>query len=105
MDHDSDDPRKYPAGAGSSDGPADNESVGGRGRTTDDGAELKDADSSQKNPFRRVEGINAADKQLEGSLRKHIGASVPANVAQRMELIRHAWNSCSNDSTILSVSK
>lgn len=86
--HDDDDRAgNYPSGAQPGNGPSDDEHRRTWSCSTECGADLEDGNGGQKDPFRRIEGVDSAEDELEGTARDEIGTGVPTDIAQRIKLV------------------
>ena len=63
--------------------------------------DLEDANGAEENPLVVVESVDSAHDQLEGASSEQVGAGVPSNVVERVELIRDCGNGRRDDCAIL----
>ena len=101
VQHDDDCAREDARGSGASDCTADDEGNGIGGRATYDGTQLKNANGGQEDPFRVVECVHPAHDELERACSEHVGAGVPSNVVEGVEVVRDGRNSGCDDGAIL----
>ena len=100
--HDDDDgSREDPRGACTSYCPADDEGSGGGSSPAYCRADFKQDDGVDEDPFRVVEGVDAAHEELKGATSKHVGAGVPSDVIEGMEFVRDCRDGGCDDCTVL----
>ena len=73
------------------------------GSTANDRANFEEGNGGNKNILGVIEGIDSADKELEGGACKHVGRAVPSNVAKGMEVVRYGGDGCCDYCAVLNV--
>ena len=101
VQHDDDCTREDARGSGTGYCTADDEGDGIGGSATYDGTKLENANGGEEDPFRVVECVHPAHDELEGARSEHVGAGVPSNVVEGIEVIGDGRNSGCDDCAIL----
>lgn len=99
--HDDDCSRKDARGAHTS-YCATNDEGGGIGSSpTYDRTEFEYANGPEKDPFGVVESVDSAHDELEGGSGEQVGAGVPSNVSEGVEVIGDCRDSGCDDGAVL----
>ena len=101
MREDNDGSRKDAPRAKTGDSAADYERLGCGGHAADQGAELEDEEGTKIDPLDVEEGVDLSVQQLEGAGGEEVGAAIPANIVQRVELVSYARDSGGYDGIVL----
>lgn len=75
--------------AHSGDRSANDKCYGVGGCTTDQGADFEDGESGEVDPFEVQEGVHLSEEELEGASCEEVGGAVPADIINRLELVRN----------------
>lgn len=92
---------KDASSADASDSASNNESCGARGGAAESGADLEDEDGDEEHPFGGIELVDATKKRIENGSSQHVGAAIPADILDRVELVGDAGDGGSDDHPIL----
>lgn len=92
---------EYTSSAKSGDGSAENKAHGVWRGTADEGADLKQEDGEEIDPFYGVEGVEFTKDELDGACGEEIGRTVPADIFESLELIGDSRNGGRDNGVVL----
>ena len=88
--HHDDGAREDARGSQARDGASDDERIRVVGRAADSGPDFEDENGAQEDYFGGIEGVDFAEEELEGAIREEVGATVPADVGDGVEVVSDA---------------
>lgn len=99
--HDDDCAREDARGSGTGYCTANDEGNGIGSSATYNRTKLENANAGKEDPFGVVECVDSAHDELERAGGEHVGAGVPSNVVEGIELVGDGRNSGCDDCAIL----